>query len=120
MLNREGVRFDINRDHPLIKMFKQSLSKDQQSSFDSVLNAIENTFPAEALYSRMASDIRAISNEENIENKLQQMLISIFSTTEMDQTIKMNFLKNLHLIEPFNQNIEITKKIVKEWESHGN
>ncbi|MDM1345271.1 ATP-binding protein [Acinetobacter pseudolwoffii] len=120
VLNREGVRFDINRDHPLIKMFKQSLSKDQQSSFDSVLNAIENTFPAEALYSRMASDIRAISNEENIENKLQQMLISIFSTTEMDQTIKMNFLKNLHLIEPFNQNIEITKKIVKEWESHGN
>lgn len=120
VLNREGVRFDINRDHPLIKMFKQGLSKDQQSSFDSVLNAIENTFPAEALYSRMASDIRAISNEENIENKLKQMLISIFSTTEMDQTIKMNFLKNLHLIEPFNQNIEITKNIVKEWESRGN
>src|SRR5690606_2480066 len=120
VLNREGVRFDINRDHPLIKMFKQSLSKDQQSSFDSVLNAIENTFPAEALYSRMASDIRAISNEENIENKLQQMLISIFSTTEMDKTIKMNFIKNLHLIEPFKKNIEIKKKNVTKKESNRN
>ncbi|WP_423854024.1 ATP-binding protein [Acinetobacter guillouiae] len=118
VLNRDGVRFDINRDHPLIKIFADTLPKDQKKPFESVLNAIESSFPSEALYSRMASDVRATPNEENIESRLREMMDSIFSNMEMDKEIKINFLTNLHLIEPFNQNPEITKKIVKEIEKN--
>lgn len=118
VLNRDGVRFDINRDHPVIKSFYRTLIKNQQHSFDSVLNAIESTFPSEALYSRMASDVRATPNEENIENRLRDMAKSLFSLSGMDKEFRANFLASLHLIEPFNKNLEITRKIVKEIESN--
>lgn len=118
VLNRDGVRFDINRDHPLIKIFADTLPKDQKSLFESVLNMIESSFPSEALYSRMASDVRATLNEENIEGRLREMVKSILNTTKMNVDLRRNFLASLHLIEPFNQNTEITRKIVKELEKN--
>ena len=118
VLNRDGVRFDINRDHPLIKIFADTLPKNQTGSFESVLNAIESSFPSEALYSRMASDVRATPNEENVESRLREMVISILDTTKMNAELRLSFLASLHLIEPFNQNTEITRKIVKELEKN--
>lgn len=118
VLNRDGVRFDINRSHPLLRAFSDELSRDNKHSFESVLNAIESSFPSEALYSRMASDIRPTSNEENIEDRLRNMAKNILLSAHVNREFRVNLLASLHLIEPFNQNIKITKKIVMELENN--
>lgn len=115
--DRNGTRFDINRGHPLIKAFASALSKQDAQTFDAVLAVIENTFPAEALYSRMASDTRISFNEDQIELQLKKMTDSLFAGLDDVSPLRQTLIATLHLIEPFNQHPITTRKIIKELEN---
>lgn len=114
VIDRDGVRFDINRDHPSIKAFVSQLSKNDVSNFDAVLSVIECSFPADALYSRMASDLRSSFNGEEVNLRLRDVARSIFAELEKHSPLRKTLLATLHLIEPFNAHPETTRKIVEE------
>ncbi|WP_201193315.1 ATP-binding protein [Pseudomonas fluorescens] len=117
VVDRGGVRFDINRDHPLIKGFQSELpDKLAGSSFEIILKIIESSFPADALYSRMASDIKSGFNGDYLEKQLREMAITLFDGIAHDSPTRIHLLSTLHVIEPFNIYPELTKKIVEELE----
>ncbi len=116
IIDRTGVRFDINRDHPSIKAFLSRLSKKDAAEFDAVLAVVESSFPAEALYSRMASDVRPAFNGEEITGRLREVADSLFTDLDSSSPLRKTLLATLHLIEPFNLHPLITKKIVEEME----
>lgn len=118
IIDRAGVRFDINRGHPSIKGFASRLTGEDVAAFNSVLAVIEASFPAEALYSRMASDIRPAFNGEETLERLKEMADSLFADLPWSSPLKATLLATLHLIEPFNLHPAATKKIIEEIEKH--
>ncbi|WP_052134436.1 ATP-binding protein [Collimonas arenae] len=118
VMDRNGVRFDINRGHPSIQEFSRHLAKADAATFDAVLAIIESSFPAEALYSRMASDVRSSFNGEEISGRLREMATALFADIDFMSPVRRTLLATLHLIEPFNQHPAVTKKIVEELEKN--
>jgi len=114
--DRAGVRFDINRSHTLVKAFSSRLTKADAAAFEAVLAAIESSFPAEALHSRMSSDARSAFNGEDVSERLKEMAASIFANLDASSPLRKTLLSTLHLIEPFNLHPAATKIIVKEME----
>jgi hypothetical protein len=118
IFDREGVRFDINRNHPSVASFSGRLSKPDAAFFEAVLAVIESSFPAEALYSRMASDVRPSFNGEEVSSRLREMAASLFANLHQDPPLRKKLAATLHLIEPFNLHPATTKKIVEEIENN--
>lgn len=118
ILDRHGVRFDINRSHPLIKSFSTGMTAADATRFEAVLSVVESSFPAEALYSRMASDMRSSFNGEEIAPRLREVANALLSDLPRASPLRSKLLQSLHLIEPFNQHPVATKKIIEEIEKH--
>jgi hypothetical protein len=116
VIDRNGIRFDINRDHPAIRALASRLVGDDSSALQSALTAVETSFPADALYSRMASDLRSGFNSEDVSSRLKEIAQSIFANPAITSSARKNLLATLHLIEPFNLHPVVTKKIIQEIE----
>jgi hypothetical protein len=114
VLDRNGIRFDINRDHPAIRALAGRLTGDDSLALHSALSVVETSFPADALYSRMASDLRSSFNADDVSTKLLNIAKSIFSNKAISSPVRKTLLATLHLIEPFNLHPAVTKKIVQE------
>jgi hypothetical protein len=115
VIDRGGVRFEINREHTLIKEYASNIPINMLPEFNLILSVIESSFPAEALYSRMASDVKPDFNSDLVAEKLRLLAISLFSNMSEASVARKSLLKALHLIEPFNLHPTITKKIVEEF-----
>lgn len=115
VIDREGVRFEVNRSHPSIKAFSDRLAGPSVADFDSLLTVIETSFPADALYSRMASDTRSAFNSHDNVTKLRGVAQALFANLEVSSPVRKTLLETLHLIEPFNLHPEATKTIVEEF-----
>lgn len=53
---RGTFRYELNRGHPLIEKFAESLDPSVQPALSQLLRAIEATFPVEDAYNRLGSD----------------------------------------------------------------
>lgn len=56
----DSTLYKINREHPVIKSFSDSLEDDDAARFETVLSLVESSFPTESLYYELAS------HEENV------------------------------------------------------
>lgn len=81
-----------------------------------ILRIIEGSFPADALYSRMASDMKPGFNGEYLEKQLREMAMTLFEGIANESPIRNHLLSTLHVIEPFNLYPALTRKIVEELE----
>lgn len=55
---REGVRYDVNREHPLVRSLTGLLPSDKAGAFGVVLDAIASALPVEMIYSDYSTDPR--------------------------------------------------------------
>ena len=115
VIDRGGVRFDINREHPLIKTYIEGLSRENLCFFKVILSTIEASFPADALYSRMASDIRPEFQNADIAAHLEELAKEMFISLPATSSPRRMLLATLHMLEPFNMYPELTKQIIKEY-----
>ena len=104
--------------NPFIKSFASRLVGADVAAFNAILTVIEASFPAEALYSRMASDVRPAFNSEEISGRLKEMADALFADIPASSPIKATLLATLHLIEPFNLHPAATRKIIDEMEKY--
>lgn len=117
VIDRAGVRFDINRNHPLIAEFSRSLAKEEKTQLNLILGIIESSFPADALYNRMASDHRSdFASDDAVEN-INEMIANLLSNMPAESPARKQIIMSLHLMEPFNLYPALTKKIIEEYES---
>jgi hypothetical protein len=114
VVDRNGVRFDINRNHPAIKTFESQLADENRATFDAVLRVLESSFPADALYARMASEMRSAFNGEDSMVQFEALARALIAGLDVASPIRSSLLRNLHLIEPFSEHPENAKKIAQE------
>jgi len=109
---RRGIRYDINRKHPLIDALKKGLDEEDEKLLDLVFETLESTFPTDSLYADMADEKPNSSGIEDPEDSLREIarqLLSAVSPTGRD-----DFLLRLPKIEPFSNHPDITSAIIGE------
>lgn len=109
---RKGISYSVNREHPVVAAFYQSLNDDQRHLFFSVLNMLESTYPADSLYADMASDRPRDSNDQNLDS-LRELALQFLDAAQSIRS-RTSLLSILHTIEPFSSFPDLTAEIVKE------
>jgi hypothetical protein len=110
--DREGFRFDVNREHPIIDSLRQSLNARQRAQLESLLKVLERSFPAEALYVRFASDQGPDTSEG--EASLRALIKEVFDGSAENLDQRRVLMESLHLMEPFSGNVDFTRKIARQ------
>jgi hypothetical protein len=115
MTDRDGVRFDINRQHPVVAALHKNLDAAQQRQFESMLRVVEQSFPMEALYAKLAEDNRPKAISDNIDKNFRETIVASLDGWSAGKSSKIAFLEGLHLIEPFSSSPDVAQKLAREF-----
>jgi Histidine kinase-, DNA gyrase B-, and HSP90-like ATPase len=105
---REGIRYDINRQHPLLATFSAHLSAEQIAQLDRILIAIEEALPVRTIYTDQASDVAIDQGRSDLEDRLPALLNDLVAATSRVQD-RNALLDSLSRVEPFNRFPEIMR-----------
>jgi hypothetical protein len=110
---RDAIRYDINRDHPLLKSLQESSTPQQCSLLGRVLNALELSLPVRSIYHDQASNEAIDQSDQNTEASLRELLGDLLKTcaTEAEQK---RLIDGLRLIEPFSNYPNVTAGLTGE------
>lgn len=113
---RTGIRYAVNREHPLITSLLEALNEDVESAFETVLSVIERAIPLEAIYADYASkpqefvDKEAITHDE-LKFRVQSLYVLVTTSSSMD---KDAFIRMISGLKPFSEHMDATLKILEE------
>lgn len=110
---REGISYQINRNHPALGSLLNSLEKQKHGLLESVLKTLESTFPADALYADMASD-RPQNYDAPSAETLMELAIRMVEAIQSAKGNVRDLLQHLHTIEPFSDQPLLAIQIAKE------
>jgi hypothetical protein len=112
---RGGISYRVNREHPLVTALLKSVDDDQRRLVNGLLDTLESTYPADALYADMASDRPRVEDERDL-NSLRDLAVQILDVAANLRDRNM-LVQILHTIEPFSSHPHLTQEIVKELEN---
>lgn len=113
MRNRQGaVYYEINRDHPLVKLIIDK-SPAQQKLVFSLLEQIERGLPLNQLYVDLNEDEKLINDQDqdaaHIKDSLAVMLDSCSNNAQ-----RLALLDRMHNVEPFSSFPEVFESLRRE------
>ena len=112
---REGIAYQINRSHPVIKALSAKLDQEEDNLLRLILRTLETTFPADSLYADMASDGRITDDDAQIRDTLRELATHLIAAADAIEGGKKRLITGLHMIDPFCLYPEITNEIVREY-----
>ena len=98
--DRDGFRYSINREHPLIQAIGAEVDGTVATNIARVLQLIEERFPIHDAYNRLAGD-KTPSNEEPNEAELLGYAKQVWAIQRADGTTTAEFVSRLQYVEPF-------------------
>jgi hypothetical protein len=112
-VERDGISYRINREHPAISALERTHSEEQSALFEQTLRTLEQTIPFDAVYADMASELRPALPESNgdVYNNLLSLAENILRVLGSDTDEGQRFLAVLPKTEPFNIAPEAAKLI---------
>lgn len=102
---RDGFRYGINRQHPLISNLASIGGGLVERSVDRVLSLIENSFPVHDAYNRMGAD-QAVAAAPIESDELLSLAVSLWEATGRDSGSVDDFVMALRYVEPFNSSAD--------------
>ncbi len=115
--DRDGIRYALNKKHPLIESIKSNLTDNTHKALDEVLAIIENGLPIEAIYADYSSSPQSFELSEKISREeLQEKLENIYMLMSVSGNIdKERFSKLVFELKPFNEYQDIAKVIIEDF-----
>lgn len=114
--DRDGIRYALNRDHPVIECIENNLPDDAHRALDEVFAVIEKGLPVEAIYADYSSSPQSFEqtqeiSREDMREKLENihMLMSVAGNVD-----KERFTKSVLELKPFSEHQDIAKEIIEE------
>jgi hypothetical protein len=115
-IERDGVAYRINRDHPLVLALEGTMAEEQGHLLDELLRFLEESLPFDALYADMASELRPATRargddeDQNLFTLAQTILASLGRDTPAGQ----RFLTALPSTEPFSAAPDLAQTILEK------
>lgn len=102
IVERDGIAYRINREHPLLVAMRAVLLDEQVSLFGELLRLLEDSLPFDALYVDMASEVRPTTRDlREDEHSLQALAECILTSLGSHTPEGQRFLAALSHTEPF-------------------
>jgi histidine kinase/DNA gyrase B/HSP90-like ATPase len=98
---RGGVRYDLNRTHPLLSAFSRNLDPDQVRQLENILHSVELALPIRSIYVDQAASETVDQSGVDLELQLPAILEQLLEGTEADPDRRKALIRDLALIEPF-------------------
>jgi len=111
---REGIRYNINRDHPVISAVISSVASTSAMPIEHLLRLIEQTIPIHALYNDMATraDIALQGTEERqLRAKIDELFDLIAALPAENKDL---VLRSIIRAEPFSRHPDLVERLIKE------
>jgi hypothetical protein len=111
-----GHRFSVNREHPAIQAMLADLDGATRGKLTTVLTAIEQSLPIQAIYARVAAETVVSEADDGFKQseEFRGLLDLILTGWNPQDSARVTFLDTIHLIEPFNRNPELAKQLAAE------
>lgn len=111
---REGVSYEINREHPLISALLDSATMVSLPLIEQVLLLLERSLPLDAIYLDKASHIEPVVEEQDEKERfLRDLAAQILTSLGKGSEAGTRFLEALGTVEPFNTNPELSAQIAR-------
>ena len=112
---REGVRYEINNDHPLFERLSEMIDDEAKKLLDEYIYSIANNFPINRLHNDIFNEKKIVkdSTDAAFENVKEQflMLLQLMPATGNSNEIVDNLIKK---VEPFCDYADKIRKIAEE------
>lgn len=113
--DRDGVRYEIDRDHPLVAALRLSAGDGLLPEIDNVLRAVSDSLPIEGLYNDRANDrlghkVEA-ADKDSIAAKLEELARQMLGAFADHREDRERLLAGLSTIEPFAFHPEVVRQI---------
>jgi hypothetical protein len=116
--DRDGIRYELDRDHPVIAGLRASVDDALVSELDNVLIAIAASLPIEALYNDRANDRighkRDSTDSDAIDGQLEVLARQMLDAFKDQPVLREQLLNGLGSIEPFVLHPEIVVEKLKQ------
>lgn len=100
-VDKNEIFYEVNTDHPAIYGFSNLLGPEERAQFVSVLQAIEKSFPVDALFSDVAGKPEAL-NRSTVEDESMHQLVQITYEVFREQGLDNNtMLETFRKTEPY-------------------
>lgn len=112
----DGIRYALNREHPIIEMFKSRLDVENQKIFLEMLSIIERSIPIARIYSDYSSSPKDFENDMNIGAEKVRARLSILCNLLLTEggLDKESFKKVVGSLPPFCEYPEQLEQAVME------
>jgi Histidine kinase-, DNA gyrase B-, and HSP90-like ATPase len=113
--DQEGIRFAINKQHPLIVTLESKIAPKERESLQVLLDAIATSIPLEMIYSDYSTNPRTINkqtiNAEQVLERLKKLWEAIYGDEPGDASAFLQIARSTHLFEG---HVEIIEKFIEE------
>lgn len=110
--DKNQIRYQINRDHPVVASFLSHLDSVSISEFTRVLELTESTLPLDMLFSDMGSTPDLVAENTTPDDTLRHaILVTVEKLREVGVTNR-DIVVMMQCAEPFKSNWECTKSIL--------
>lgn len=110
--NRGSFSYQINHNHPIVKQYENSLSKEEKVKFDKFLNLIQESFPYDAVYVDVSKG--NISSQQADDDSIYKEMLEYIANGKMAGLDKKDLVESLITIEPFNKYVHLINEIREE------
>lgn len=113
---KSRISYRLNRDHPLLKDFVDSLGTGQRDQFADVIRLLEDLLPLDALYADLAGDRRNTSQiDEESSAATRRMAATFVQTLKEANVAPEAIVMALRTTEPFCLTPNVVDQVLNEW-----
>lgn len=113
--SHDGIRFSINRQHPLIASLEEGFSSEDAKLLHTLLDSIAASLPVEMIYSDYSTHPRDIQQSQILEGEVAERLQSLWRALYRDGPGDVSaFLQIVRSTRLFEAHIELAEKFITE------
>jgi len=109
----DRVFYEINRNHPLLKSLKNSLTDNQQEQFASLVRMLEASFPSDLFFNDFAGAPEKLQCPSIEDEQMARMLDDFIDFWGMNEGASEEQVAELLQVDPFSSNKELTLRLLK-------
>ncbi len=111
---REGVKYVINTDHPILKILKESMDGNNQKLLMEYLETVQNNLLFNNLHYDLSTDVKIVKDKESDECiRVKSMAMIILKEAQKNGNLQ-DVVKSLETIEPFMDYMDEIRELYQE------
>lgn len=114
METREGIRYFVNQDHPLIELINEKIDDESRKLLRMFVETVQNNLPLNAFHNDIHNESKIVLDEQSVEKKrVFELARALIMSAENSSEIQ-KMLERFEITEPFVDYIDEIKEIVLE------